>query len=126
MKIIYDSLTGLCKHYAESLGYPCTDIRDVPDTEEGEFYFLVTRCMNFGEVTEETARFLRLHHRRVIGLACGGNRNWGENYAIAGDKIEKVCHIPCVAKFEASGFPHERQQSRDFIARYLEEHPEAR
>ncbi len=124
MKVVYDSLTGLGKSYAESLGYPTIDIHDIDDQDLETEYFLVTRCFNFGEVPEPTVLFLRKHYRQVFGVACGGNRNWGANYAIAGDKIEKACRIPCVSKFEAMGFEHERQQSRDFIAQYLAEHQE--
>ncbi len=119
MTIIYDSLTGLCKSFAESLGYPCIDINDEQALNYEETYFLVTRCVNFGQVTEEAALFLNKHHKQVIGVACGGNRNWGENYAVAGDKIEKVCGIPCVVKFEAMGFPHEREIAKSFISDYV-------
>lgn len=140
MLVVYDSLTGLGKKYADSLGYKTCDIRsilhnlglvqnddgtwvDVKNKEnfkiqllpEEEEIFLVTRCFNFGEVPEATLYFLDYYHDQVIGTATGGNRNWGRNYAIAGEKIEQIYGIPSIVKFEASGFPHERKQAKDFI-----------
>lgn len=117
MLIVVDSLTGMCRKYAESLGYPVVDIDRVPGHCE-EDMFLVTRCYNFGEIPEPTLHFLEEYKDSVIGVACGGNRNWGLNYAIVGDKIEKIYGIPCVAKFEGWGFPKERQISRDFLEQY--------
>ncbi|MDO5733348.1 MAG: class Ib ribonucleoside-diphosphate reductase assembly flavoprotein NrdI [Eubacteriales bacterium] len=120
MFVVYDSLTGLCKKFAEALGYDTIAIDAVDDSDLTSEYFLVTRCFNFGEVPEPTREFLKKHHRQVFGQAVSGNRNWGQNYAIVGDKIEKALGIPCVCKFEAMGFPHERQLVRDFIAAHLE------
>ncbi|WP_331836835.1 class Ib ribonucleoside-diphosphate reductase assembly flavoprotein NrdI [Erysipelothrix piscisicarius] len=41
---------------------------------------------------------------KVVGVAVGGNRNWGTNFGAAGDKIHDEYNIELVLKFEGSGF----------------------
>lgn len=120
--IVFDSLTGLSKKYAESLGYPVLDIKEAPrHLKESDRVFLVTRCFNFGEIPDTTLDFLDQYWEWVIGTACSGNRNWGKNYAIAGKMIEEDYGIPFVTSFEALGFPHEREKAKTFIDQYLKE-----
>lgn len=124
--IVVDSLTGLSRKYAESLGYPVLKIEEAPKyLKEKDKVFLVTRCFNFGEVPDSTLDFLDVYWSYVIGTACSGNRNWGRNYAIAGKWIEEDYGIPYVTSFEASGFPHERETSRVFIQKYMNEKSDA-
>lgn len=118
MCIVVDSLTGMGRRYAESLGWPIVDIQDEAALSPDEDYFLVTRCYNFGEMPFSTRLFLEAHHEQVVACAVSGNRNWGANYAIVGDKIEAEYGIPCVAKFEGMGFAHERQLAQDYLAAY--------
>ncbi len=123
MTIIYDSLTGLCQRFAESLGYPALPIQDADQLPPHEPVFLVTRCFNFGEIPETTLLYLNSHAKQVVGTATSGNRNWGANYAIAGAKIEEIYGIPDVVRFEAMGFPHEREAARTFLKNWESEHP---
>ncbi len=118
MKIIVDSLTGMGLKFAKSLNYPIIDINNYDVKDLDDDLFLVTRCFNFGEIPKSTIDFLELYHTKVIGVACGGNRNWGTNYGIAGDKIQEIYNIPHVTKFEAAGFPNEREKVKLFLANY--------
>ncbi|MDE8064363.1 class Ib ribonucleoside-diphosphate reductase assembly flavoprotein NrdI [Erysipelothrix rhusiopathiae] len=102
MIVVFDSLTGQCQRFAEKLGVPCIDILDYEPIDED--IFLVTRSWDFGKVTEETKVFLEHEAAKVIGLAVGGNRNWGTNFGAAGDKIHHEYNIELVLKFEGSGF----------------------
>lgn len=114
MIIVYDSLTGQSKRFAESLGYELQDINTFKPNED-DFLFLITRSFNFGEVSQSAKTFLSKHAKKVIGVAVSGNRNWGTNFGAAGDKIETEFGIPLVLKFEGSGMPHERKIVKDWI-----------
>lgn len=106
MIIVYDSLTGQGKRFAQNLGYQTLNINEYNGAQNDPI-FLVTRNFNFGEIPNETKNFLNSHHHKVIGLAVSGNKNWGTNYGAAGDKIQSIYGIPLVLKFEASGFPND-------------------
>lgn len=116
MQIIVDSLTGMGRRFADSLGLPVIDIKDSENIPADERLFLITRCYNFGQIPETTTAFLKKHHHQVAGCAVSGNRNWGSNFAIVGDKLEVKYGFPCIVKFEGTGFPAERQAAKDFLA----------
>lgn len=113
MMIAYDSLTGMGKKVAQKLGYPSFDVNNFPETKEP--IFLLTRSHNFGEITPQTTLFLQTYAKQVVGVAVSGNRNWGENFGAAGDKIESQYHIPLVRKYEASGFPEDILAIKQFL-----------
>lgn len=102
MVIVYDSLTGQSKRFAQKLNMNAYDINQF--NELGVDILLVTRTFNFGEIPESTIKFLNEHNKYVKGVCVSGNRNWGTNYGAAGDKINQIYKIPLVHKFEASGF----------------------
>lgn len=103
MVVVYDSLTGQAKRFAEKLNMSCIDINQFVKDHDEEV-LLVTRTFNFGEVPESTESFLQKHASKVKGVCVSGNRNWGKNYGAAGDKIAATYQIPLILKFEASGF----------------------
>lgn len=119
MIVIYDSLTGQTKKFAENLGFNFENITTYEPQNE-DTLFLVTRSFNFGEVPKDTKLFLDKHAKKVIGLAVSGNRNWGTNYGAAGDKINAEFGIPLVLKFEGSGMPHERKIIKDWLFNYAQ------
>ncbi len=64
---------------------------------------LVTFTTRFGEVPDTTSSFLRQASSYVLSVSSSGNRNWGRNFALAGDKIAAEYGIPLALKFELSG-----------------------
>lgn len=115
MILIVDSLTGQGKRFAEKVGrYKIVDIKDVDTLNEP--CFLITRSFGYGKVTDEAKQFLKNNHHWVKGLAVGGNKNWGENFGKAGDKISEKYNIPLVVKFEINGLPEEVKKVKEFIA----------
>lgn len=114
--MVYDSLTGQGKRFAQRIsdGY-CIDILDYE--EQSEPVFLITRSYNFGEIPFETQEFLEEYAHKVVGVAVGGNRNWGTNFGAAGVKIEKMYGIPLVLKYEGSGF----SQDVEIVKNWIEE-----
>ncbi len=113
--IVVDSMTGLGKKFADKLGYPVFDIQHYQHDSKDEV-FLITRSVNFGEITEPTKLFLTAYAKHVIGVAVSGNRSWGKTFGAAGDKIQLGYGIPLILKFEGLGFPHEVNQVKSWLA----------
>jgi protein involved in ribonucleotide reduction len=119
LTIVVDSMTGQGKRFAEKMGFPVVMIQDVTDTIQGPI-FLITRSYNFGQIPDLTKTFLEKHHEKVIGVAVGGNRTWGQNFGAAGDKIHAQYQIPLVQKFEGIGFPNEVKTVQQWLKDYVE------
>jgi ribonucleoside-diphosphate reductase protein NrdI len=117
MIVLYDSLTGQGKRFANSLGFRTDNIKTYQPNDHTPV-FLITRSFNFGEVSPDAKSFLDKYQHLVVGLAVSGNRNWGKNFGAAGDKIEKQYGIPLILKFEASGLPNEVQFVKKWITNY--------
>lgn len=134
MKIIYDSLTGQGKTYALSVvknlaerGIDFVETQSVydyePFNESGEV-FLITRCYNFGDVTDRTLDFLEdmfscERIKDIKGVSVTGNLNWGVNFGKAGYTIEKDYNVPLVHIFEFSGYPEDVEITADYIYNLL-------
>lgn len=118
MIIVYDSLTGQGKKFALKLGYEAIKISDYHEDNDS-YIFLVTRSFNFGEVPKTTIDFLNTYHKRVIGTAVSGNRNWGTNFGKAGEVIEKKYQIPLVVKFEMGGMDNDIIKTKKFIEDFI-------
>ena len=113
--IAVDSMTGLGKKFADKLGYPVFDVVSYQPDPLHEI-LLITRSVNFGEITETTTQFLNSYGKAVIGVAVSGNRSWGKTFGAAGDKIELKYGIPLILKFEGLGFPHEVNQVKSWLS----------
>lgn len=120
MIIVVDSLTGQGQRFAQKLGYPVVDV-NLGIEDKLQPLFLVTRSFNFGQVPEPTLDFLDRYHKRVVAVVVSGNRNWGENYGKAGERIRDRYGIPLLLKFEGSGFKNDIQLVQDWIQKYEEE-----
>lgn len=109
MYIYYDSRTGNVERFVQKLK-ACRNWHFVKITDsltpEGEGH-LITYTTNFGEVPRSTVRFMERHGHRIKSVSSSGNRNWGEAFAVAADKIATQYHIPLLLKFELSGLPQE-------------------
>jgi ribonucleoside-diphosphate reductase protein NrdI len=112
--IVVDSMTGMGLKFAAKLGYPFFPI-DAYVYQDGHQVLLITRSVNFGDITEPTRRFLDQFANQTIGMLVSGNRNWGKNYGAAGDKIQLEYKIPLILKFEGMGFPHEVAQVKNWL-----------
>lgn len=93
MYIVVDSITGTSIKFAMKTGYDVLKIKDRKFIEEGDKFFLITRCQNFGEIPTATRLLLEKHRDKVKGVAVSGNKNWGKHYGVSGDKIEKEYNI---------------------------------
>ena len=113
MLVVFDSLTGQTKRFANNLGFSTVNVKLYEETDED--VFLVTRSINFGQIPEPTKNFLDMFKHKVIGVAVSGNTNWGANFGMAGVKIENNYNIPLVKKFEGSGFKSDVEFVKNWI-----------
>ncbi|SKB29101.1 protein involved in ribonucleotide reduction [Parapedobacter luteus] len=114
-RIYYDSKTGNVERFmqkvAELTGWITQKIQ--PDMEVGQEGHLVTFTTRFGEIPETTKNFLQYASPYLLSVSSSGNRNWGRNFAVAGDKIATEYGIPLALKFELSGT---NEDVNEFIA----------
>lgn len=114
-RIYYDSKTGNVDRFmhkvAEMTGWEIQKIQ--PDTVAVHEGHLVTFTTRFGEIPDTTAGFLQQASPYILSVSSSGNRNWGQNFAIAGNKIATKYGIPLALKFELSGT---NEDINEFIA----------
>jgi len=113
--IYYDSKTGNVERFmqkvADLTGWIVQKIQpDMAVEHEGH---LVTFTTRFGEVPETTKHFLQHASPYLLSVSSSGNRNWGRNFALAGEKIANEYGIPLALKFELSGT---NEDVNEFIA----------
>src|SRR5690606_798695 len=116
--IYYDSKTGnverFIKKVAELTGWKTQKIEPGMTAEhEGH---LVTFTTRFGEIPESTQRFLQHAGAYLHSVSSSGNRNWGKNFGLAGDKIAAQYGLPLAFKFELSGTMEDVKQFIEIIA----------
>ncbi|AGY90159.1 phage protein NrdI [Staphylococcus aureus] len=79
-------------------------IKDEP-LEINNSYVLITPTYDFGEVPAPVETFLEneTNQNNLIAVMSSGNRNWGTNFAIAGDTISKRFNVELIGKYELAG-----------------------
>ncbi|MFC3198832.1 class Ib ribonucleoside-diphosphate reductase assembly flavoprotein NrdI [Parapedobacter deserti] len=114
-RIYYDSKTGNVERFMQKVtdltGWTAQQIH--PDMEVKHEGHLVTYTTRFGEVPETTKNFLQYASSYLLSVSSSGNRNWGRNFAMAGEKIANEYGIPLALKFELSGT---NEDVNEFIA----------
>ncbi|MBF0715126.1 class Ib ribonucleoside-diphosphate reductase assembly flavoprotein NrdI [Gemelliphila palaticanis] len=104
MKIVYFSLTGNCEKFLKFCRLPQDDILFLNDVKNVDFdYILVTPTIGFGEVPLKVRKFLDKFSDRAKGVVASGNRNWGNNFGLAADVINRDYNVPILMKFELLG-----------------------
>lgn len=103
--LYYDSKTGNVQRFIDKVtqitGWEAHKIS--PETEVKESGHLVTFTTNFGQVPTTTEEFLARASEKIYSVTSSGNRNWGQNYGVAADKISDAYGLPLAFKFELSG-----------------------
>lgn len=104
MKVIYLSLTGNCKRFLSFTNVLEEDIIPLADAKDIDFPFiLLTPTIGFGDMPPAVKKFMDEYSEHAVGVVASGNRNWGNNFAGAADKINKAYNIPILMKFELLG-----------------------
>ena len=102
MLIVYASKTGNVERFVQRLGF--RRLRLVSGAEEvAEPCLLLTYTTGFGQAPPEVLRFVERNRPYIQGVAVSGNRNWGSNFARAGDVLAERYGLVVVHRFELAG-----------------------
>lgn len=102
MLVVYYSLTGNIKRFLDRTHYKnVLNIKDADNIKEP--YVLITNTLGFGEVPPKVKEFLKSNSNYLKGVISSGNRNWGPNFAKAGDIISSEYNVPLLMKIELHG-----------------------
>ncbi|MCP9298351.1 class Ib ribonucleoside-diphosphate reductase assembly flavoprotein NrdI [Bacillus halotolerans] len=112
MIITYESKTGNVRRFVKALQHKLDievfEITD--DTIINQEFIHITYTIGFGEVPERTLNFINKNKNKIRGVAVSGNKVWGDNYGLAGDKLSAKFHTPLLLKFELSGTKQDLQK----------------
>lgn len=110
--VVYDSLTGLGKKFAKSLGLPSQSVWKKLE----EPCILVSRNSGSGQIPWTTKRFIRKYRPLIKGFVINGNqKRYPRTFCGATDKIVEqygLCHI---RNIEGSGTEVDRQAVKGFL-----------
>ncbi|MGK9160710.1 class Ib ribonucleoside-diphosphate reductase assembly flavoprotein NrdI [Bacillus subtilis] len=112
MIITYESKTGNARRFVKALQQEL-DIEAIEITDDTiitQEFIHITFTIGFGEVPERTLNFIKKNKNKIRGVVVSGNKVWGDNYGLAGDKLSAKFHIPLLLKFELSGTKQELQK----------------
>jgi len=76
---------------------------------------LITYTTRMGSVPDNTLAFMHQQADKIYSVTSSGNRNWGQNFGIAADKISNEYDVPLAMKFELSGTMEDINQFIDII-----------
>lgn len=116
MRIIYYSLTGNCRRFAEQLSKsvsPMSDFKYEPLTEPA---VLVFSTMTFGKVPPRVWSFVKENKSFIKLVVASGNKNWGDDFAKGADDITHKTGIPS-CKIEQEPTVEDIKMVKDYIKR---------
>lgn len=106
MKYVFASRTGNVEYLMSKLGLADEAIRINDGSEEvNEPYILFTYTDGMGDIPYEVDTFLQSGKNKdfIKGVVCSGDKNYGDCYCGAGDKISEQYGVPCFYKLENDG-----------------------
>lgn len=110
MKVVYYTLTGNIRRFIT--GCQLNDTAELKDEAVKQIitepFILITPTVGFGEIPEAVKTFLTYNYANLVAVASSGNKNWGANYALAGELISRQYNVPLLMKFELHGTDTDR------------------
>lgn len=105
MLITYDTLTGNVQRFVHKIkNNKYLNVKKITeDTMIAEPFIHITYTIGFGEVPKLTQVFIHNNRELLRGICSSGNRNWGNNFGLAADKIASRYNVPILLKFELAG-----------------------
>lgn len=110
--VYFSSTSGNTERFIDAVGVrsiriPLTMKVDTPIINEPYVLITPTYANDDGSnaVPKQVIRFLNEPQNRTMikGVIGAGNRNFGENFGLAGRIIAKKCNVPLLYRFELSG-----------------------
>lgn len=116
MLITYDTLTGNVQRFVEKItNNKYLNVKKITeDTMIAEPFIHITYTIGFGEVPKLTQVFIHNNKELLRGICSSGNKNWGNNFGLAADKIANHYNVPILLKFELAGTDSD-------VAKFLQE-----
>lgn len=105
MLVTYESMTGNVRRFVRKLEQKM-QIKTMEITENlkvDEPFIHITYTIKFGQIPEMTQKFIHKNKDLLLGVCSSGNRNWGNYFAAAADKLSQQYNVPVLHKFELSG-----------------------
>jgi protein involved in ribonucleotide reduction len=103
MLLAYASKTGNVERFvAKIAGHKLLKIETGLEAI-GEPCVLITYTAGFGRVPSEVMEFAERNRENLRGIACSGNRNWGDTFGAAGRELASRFGLPVLHTFEMSG-----------------------
>lgn len=103
--IVFYSFTGQTRRFIEKVKavstVECIELKE--DLKVNSRFILLTSTIGFGQVPDSVAKFLENNHENMEAVMSNGNKNWGENFAKAGDIISEHYKVPLIARYELAG-----------------------
>ena len=105
MIVYFSSKTGNTRRFVEKLEFLSYQLTSSLIIEKPFVLITGTYARNdgTGAVHPSVVKFLNNNRHNIIGVAAGGNRNFGRHFAYAADIISYKCEIPILHKFELFG-----------------------
>lgn len=117
MDLIYLSKTGNSKRFSKKVENLFSNVYDMLSIEKANSDFiLLTPTFGFGEVPQETKKFIKENKNYCKGIISAGHKNWGNLFAVAGEKISRKYNIPLIMKIELSGEQKDYKLLEDFLS----------
>ncbi|MGX9721863.1 class Ib ribonucleoside-diphosphate reductase assembly flavoprotein NrdI [Bacillus sp. FSL M8-0350] len=116
MLITYDTLTGNVQRFVDKItnNMYLNAEKITEDTMITEPFIHITYTIGFGEVPKLTQVFIHNNRELLRGICSSGNKNWGNNFGLAANKIASQYSVPILLKFELAGTDSD-------VAKFLQE-----
>ena len=117
MVIVFYSFTGQTRRFVEKVkalsSVECIELTE--DLKVDSRFILLTSTIGFGQVPQSVTTFLENNHKNMVAVMSNGNKNWGENFAKAGDIISNHYRVPLIAKYELAGTEQDVQTLIEYM-----------
>ena len=114
MIIVYDSVTGVGKQFAESLGYPTQTIKEKLE----EPCILITRNAGAGKIPWSTKRFIKKHHDLIKGFINNGDSvKHGRTFCGATALIIEKYGLPHICDIDRGGKEDDIKLVQEYLAK---------
>lgn len=116
MLITYDTLTGNVQRFVDKItNNMYLNVEKITEnTMITEPFIHITYTIGFGEVPKLTQVFIHNNRELLRGICSSGNKNWGNNFGLAANKIASQYSVPILLKFELAGTDSD-------VAKFLQE-----
>ena len=119
MLVYFSSVTENTSRFIEKLDVPALRIplktADAALFTVEEDFVLVTPTYGQGRVPPQVVKFLNLEQNRVRckGVIGSGNRNFYEDFAMAGNRVSAKLQVPVLYRFELAGTPEDVKETQE-------------